>query len=314
MDVMPTDPPDAAPPTPAEPYLQYADQLVRTIRETLPKAMDGDDAKAVHHCRVATRRMAAFLEATKTLLAKPGRKRMDRALRKVRRRLGALDADVSLGHLADGAFKSDGPAVEWVGRQVNRDRGVAMDDLGKGLSLEKTIVELDHWPALRNEIALSCDSLPRSLIQSLHTRLATFSESADALAKTADGEAAVPQGVPTAGRVEPHAVRIAGKALRYTLELAGAGLAEPPEELLRDFKKLQDALGLWHDFIVLAERALRRSLDHQLILHDAALQCDVLDFAGRCLDEVRDRLREFARLWRKSRGGHAKGDRSGVST
>lgn len=297
MGTMSNEPPI---PLPAEPYLAYADQLLESIRQNLPKAIEGDDAKAVHHCRVATRRLSAFLEAAKPMLAKPARRRLKRMLKTVRRRLGDVrDADVLSGHLTDNEVQADATAQGWLHRQVSRERAVALESLHDKLSMDKVVGELDHWPTLRREIALSGDCFRQTLSQSLHEQLASFTAAADALANESKEESA---GVPTVGRVEPHAVRIAGKALRYTLELAAAGLPQPPEAVLDHFKELQDALGLWHDFVVLAERAMRRSLDCQLAYHDAALQSSVLKAAGLSLSEAQRRLAEFRDLW-KARGG-----------
>jgi CHAD domain-containing protein len=67
-----------------------------------------------------------------------------------------------------------------------------------------------------------------------------------------------------------HELRIDGKLLRYTLELAAPLGFGAPMPLLRAFKQLQDALGLWHDYVVLGEQTLRYALDQQLPLHNSS--------------------------------------------
>ena len=56
-------------------------------------------------------------------------------------------------------------------------------------------------------------------------------------------------------------MRIAGKALRYTLEMAVVEGHTLPGPVLKAFKRMQACLGLWHDYVVLTEAALRASLE-----------------------------------------------------
>ena len=78
---------------------------------------------------------------------------------------------------------------------------------------------------------------------------------------------------------DPHELRIAGKALRYTLEMAVESGHPLPAAVTRTFKRMQDALGAWHDMVVLAERALHATLDAGLAYHDPALHLAVADVA-----------------------------------
>jgi CHAD domain-containing protein len=97
-----------------------------------------------------------------------------------------------------------------------------------------------------------------------------------------------------------HALRIDGKLLRYTLELAlPIGFHIPPT-LFRVFKRLQDALGLWHDYVVLGEQCLRTAMDQQLSLHDPRLYGQVLALAQRCWRDSEMQLDRFCRLWNRS--------------
>jgi hypothetical protein len=101
--------------------------------------------------------------------------------------------------------------------------------------------------------------------------------------------------------VDPHAIRIAGKSLRYTLEMAVAAGYVIPSEVMKSFKKMQDALGLWHDYVVLTERMLAMSSDAQLAHHDAATQRNILALAQVTLGRAERFLEKFAGLW-KTRG------------
>ena len=100
---------------------------------------------------------------------------------------------------------------------------------------------------------------------------------------------------------DPHAVRIAGKSLRYTVELAVAAGHKLPAAVVRSFKKMQDALGLWHDMAVLAETILKLSLKHELPLHNLPLQADLLALAGRFLRQGDRQLTQFKSIWQRHR-------------
>ena len=68
-----------------------------------------------------------------------------------------------------------------------------------------------------------------------------------------------------------HELRIAGKLLRYTLELAEPLGYQLSPSVLKSFKQLQEALGLWHDDVVLGERALFDRARADAVLPPAAV-------------------------------------------
>ena len=45
-----------------------------------------------------------------------------------------------------------------------------------------------------------------------------------------------------------------------------------PATVMRLFKKMQDALGQWHDLVVMAERLMSLSIEQLLAHHDALVQ------------------------------------------
>jgi hypothetical protein len=68
---------------------------------------------------------------------------------------------------------------------------------------------------------------------------------------------------------------------------------------MRTFKRMQEALGLWHDFVVVTEWAMRASLEGLLAHHDTKLQADVLSLARLTLSRSEQRLNKFAVLWKE---------------
>jgi hypothetical protein len=73
-----------------------------------------------------------------------------------------------------------------------------------------------------------------------------------------------------------------------------------PKSVLRTFKKMQDALGTWHDFVVLTETAMELSVEQILPATDAPMQQRVLDLAEFSLRRSQAHLKQFVDLWKKN--------------
>ena len=134
------------------------------------------------------------------------------------------------------------------------------------------------------------DAVDTLLAESLHHQLDDFASSAEPLLRPA-GE--------SAPNANPHAVRIAGKLLRYTVEMAEVEGHKLPSSVLKSFKKMQDALGLWHDYVVFAETAMEISVGEILAAINPSLQQRVLDLVSLALKRSQIQLDKFAKLWRK---------------
>jgi hypothetical protein len=92
-------------------------------------------------------------------------------------------------------------------------------------------------------------------------------------------------------------LRIAGKNLRYTLELAEEHGRDLPRKTLRTFKRMQDALGEWHDFVVLAQKAMEACVEAELPQCDHLLQGKMLEFTRRLMARSEAQLQKFGKLW-----------------
>jgi hypothetical protein len=62
---------------------------------------------------------------------------------------------------------------------------------------------------------------------------------------------------------------------------------------------MQDALGLWHDDVVLAECVMSLSLDERLAHHDAPLQSNLLEMARSFLARASKELDRFGKIWKE---------------
>jgi CHAD domain-containing protein len=278
------------------PLLQREDELVDELRENVPKALKEFDEEAIHQARVATRRLKAALELTGPVLPKDQHKPFSRALRKLRRRLGPLrDLDVMIGHLqAMSKQKTSHGAIVWLLGRLEQARVDARKMDAKESSPGRVLARLGTWWGVRDATASVREAIDSLLAEALHLQLDSFAEQADQLvARTTSQTVAVLDEEPN----DPHALRIAGKSLRYTLEMAQAEGHDLPRKVMKAFKRMQESLGQWHDYVVLSERAMQESLAALLPHHDAALQNEVLDLAKSFLRRASKHLAEFATLW-----------------
>lgn len=267
------------------PVCKHLDGLVELMGQVTGKALTEFDEDAIHKARVTTRRLKAAMELLEPVLEKDSYRPMARMGRRLRRRLGPLrDIDVMLGHLEKiKPTMKFAPAVEWFRDRLHEQRDKSRLKSSHKSSPAKVLVRLKTWPMLRQEIVAAGERVDPLLAESVHLRLDAFTEHANHL-----------------GGTDPHELRIAGKSLRYTLELAKAQGHRLPAKILRAFKRMQDNLGEWHDHVVLAERVMQACIDCDLPLHDAAMQRQVLGLVDFSMKRAQLELERFGRLWEET--------------
>jgi len=279
-----------APPANEPPLLAHLDRLMEELHTQAPKAINDWDEEGIHRARVATRRLSAALELVKPVVGKKRRKALAKVLRKLRRRLGPLrDADVMIGHLQELTASGEkyAKAIEWLTGTIRAARETSRQASARGGSAAQVLEDLGGWHPVREQIAGSADALPRLLVESLHLQLDAFVEQAGRVTQSSAG----------ARHHDPHELRIAGKALRYTLEMAVAQGHKLPASVMKRFKRMQELLGAWHDFVVLTDTAVRASLEALLSHSDPALQERVLDLARLTLRRSSKYLAGFDTVW-----------------
>jgi CHAD domain-containing protein len=279
------------------PLLAHLIALLEELRARVPAALGEWEPEAIHQSRVATRRLKAALDLMKPVLSKRPRRKLGRILRKLRRRLGPLrDADVMIDHLQDFGESSaqHAPAAAWLARRLGEERESLRQKTSKGKRPATVIAKLGAWEPVRCEIETAREALDSLLAESLHLQLDAFAEQADRLCEPAADDHPRSDGE----RQDPHELRISGKALRYTLEMAAAHGHELPGSLTKTFKKMQDALGDWHDYVVLAEHATGAAIEDQLAHHAPDLMRDLFELVRDILDKSKHELDDFRRRWR----------------
>jgi CHAD domain-containing protein len=270
------------------PLLKYLDSLVENLRKLISSAIKGDDVDAVHDARVATRRLKAATDLLEPAISNRYRRPFNRVAKCLRRQLGPVrDLDVMLEHLREFKQPALQPAARWLGERLGEIRNSAVGRAAEKAPPARMLARLGCWWGLHHEIVGAMDRIGELLSQSVHLQLDAFVEQANDLA----GER----------RSDPHQLRIAGKSLRYTLEMATQHGVRLPASVTGLFKRMQTALGLWHDYVVLAERMMRESVECELALHNPRLQLQVLKLTQLTLAKAQGQLNRMARIW-KTRG------------
>jgi CHAD domain-containing protein len=277
------------------PLLGHLDRLMDELHAQVPRAINDWDEDGVHRARVATRRLSAALRLAEPVVRKKRRKALGRALRDLRRRLGPLrDADVMLGHLQELAAANGSKhagAVAWLWARLQERREALRQASKEGRGAGQVLADLGAWHPVREQIDEAAGQLPRLLAESLHLQLDAFAEQAARVAAGAESKPDTPH------YHDPHELRIAGKALRYTLEMAVAQGHDLPASVMKTFKRMQELLGAWHDLVVLTDMAVRVSLEELLSHRDPTAQEAVLDLARTTLRRSAKELAQFRKLW-----------------
>lgn len=276
------------------PLIDHVDDLLSALHDAAPLALEKFDADAVHDARVATRRLTAALDLLEPVLSKRHRKPMATGLKKLRRRLGGLrDADVMLDHLAQVAkVPRHSSAIHWLTDCAEQERDRLRKESSEKASADQLLKQIDIWPLVRREIEEARQAVDCLLAESLHQQTSLFAEQADRLC---DGGTAMSVAV----AVNPHDLRIAGKALRYTLEMAAVEGHDVGKRLMKAFKRMQEHLGIWHDLVVLADSALGQIVGKELTHFEPATSEEVLDFSKRVIQQSKRELAAFCRLWKR---------------
>jgi CHAD domain-containing protein len=270
------------------PIAQTMDQRVDDLRKLIPSALRDFEEEPIHKARVTTRRLAAALHLLEPVVSNDLYRKFDRIMKKLRRRLGPLrDLDVILSQLE--AHHAPADAIAWLHERLEAERARARKAAGEK-SINKPLSNLGVWWALHGQVEDAAPAVDSLLSASIQQQLNAFHERATQ--------------EPIA---DPHLLRISGKKLRYTLELAADHGHPLPKDVLKSFEKLQEALGQWHDLVVFSETIVRASLDAELALHSPAIAEGILDLSKQTLRRSTRSLQKFVELWKT--GGDAIADK-----
>ena len=293
----------SSPPPAAEPATlsRALGEKASTLRRLARRALRSSDADAVHDARVATRRLKAALDLLEPFLPARPRGKLAGSLRALRRALGPIrDHDVMLQHLAEMPAGRAPAGAAWVARRL-RERRLELGKAARKAKARRAAAGLAKWDGLAPAVGRAeATAGPRALLaRAVREQARAFAAGADRLARakapaSGGNGAAHPAGGPGG---DVHDLRVAGKRLRYTLELAAPLGGDVPASVGRDLKKLQDALGLWHDYAVLTAEVLRLATRADLPARRPELFGEVLALACDAWRASERHLAAFRRLW-----------------
>jgi CHAD domain-containing protein len=243
----------------------------RELFRHLQRAADGQ-RRAIHQARVASRRLREALPVAPGSRHSRRRDNVLRDVRRIGRALGPVrELDVALKEFEDDDRRAgfDVEAVAALMAHLSALRAERMHELAHKLQR----VDLAQVEADANALARSSE---RSKASAWQGRLATF------MRKRAVRLVSELRAAGTLYALEPiHNVRIAGKKLRYTLELARiAGLQVSRE--LASLKRMQKLLGRLHDLQALQHLARETASTSELAAVTAGLERMDRDFEREC--------------------------------
>src|SRR5438874_431258 len=226
----------ATPDAPADSVarIALAERLV-AVHHFLDNALGGsNEAEHIHQLRVWTRRASAAMKLFEPALPGSQTRRMKKLLRKVRRTAGAIrDCDIHLERL-----RREQPAVpKRIVREITRERRQACHKLkklrrrlqgnGRMEKLIERLLEKIGWP--KRHSSRDAPTFSTFCRQQIKPLAAEFFKLAEADLSDTN---------------TLHALRIAGKRLRYALELAPAAMpSREHRQLSTSLNKVQDRLG-----------------------------------------------------------------------
>ncbi|MGH3869914.1 MAG: CHAD domain-containing protein [Pseudonocardiaceae bacterium] len=247
------------------------DTRLRTLLARDPGTRIGEDPEELHQMRVAVRRMRAALKAARPLLDRAWADDLRAELGWLGRALGPVrDADVLIERLRGRAAAFDGTsraAVETLIEALVADRETARAEMLATLGSDRYTALLRRLAAaVSKPLPAAGPSAGPGLVELVHTEYRRLAKA-----------------VRLAGEDPPdevlHALRIQGKRLRYTGELAATTGRKPVRELVESTVALQDVLGEHQDACV-AQHRVKQLLDD---LGDV-VDFDVVFAAGRLVE------------------------------
>jgi CHAD domain-containing protein len=256
------------------------------FNSAVTQCVEGAAPEAVHGVRTGSRRLQAMLEAmlredAAVPLRQPG-KRWLRQLKQVRRAAGTVrDLDVQRKLLEHWIANENTPLEKQAGvldAWLKGRRKHLASDMQKKIGKRQQELEQRQaaFLAVLGSVGLDGGAVPRS---SDAVALEQFVRSADAM--------------PLLDVENLHDFRKATKKARYVAESGSAG--EEYSSVARALKRVQDAIGDWHDWVCLSQEAgaalskggaeLTASLGHEVDRHFSAALRITQTMRGRLVGE-----------------------------
>lgn len=246
-------------------------QRLTTLVDAMPAAQAGD-IRSVHQARVASRRLREALPVLRKTVHKHTLTHVRQQVREMTRALGPVrELDVALAHLDELGRRSriSSRALGCVRQAIARERLACRREMlatitpGKVEKLRQRLGHVSTGPETPQ---------PPSALQDAGTQVG---RRARRLASAIDHAG----GLYLADRL--HRVRVAAKKLRYAMEIERELKRSKATARIAQLKRLQDLLGLMHDFEILIDRT--RAVQAEIAGSDRTLTVE-LDTLIRALE------------------------------
>jgi CHAD domain-containing protein len=213
------------------------DKLVRISRRS-----SGAKPETVHQLRTTIRRVETLLATTLPTLGRKEQKLL-KQLDRLRRRAGKVrDLDVQIQALGSLRLES-----------ITRDRARVMAFLEKARAKRESKLLRDFQNEVDGGLHKRLKRTAARLQRELSKPAQPGSDEQRFLAAALDKFAAVVKQHPALSEGNLHDFRMASKRVRYLAEMAGEG--PRVAAVIEPLKRIQDAIGVWHDWLTLAATA-----------------------------------------------------------
>jgi CHAD domain-containing protein len=224
--------------------LKLARKRLQKFATLMPKVLLSDDPATIHDLRVWSRRLQQALRVIHPAAKPPKSKKVLGVLRRVRRALGPCrNLDVNLDLIKEKHQHSGAAAVQraWgaVQKELEVKRGTFLERARHEVSRHDLFSFIARAQALID--AADSDADPVEILEKgIAKSMKEWQEAFASATEQRDG-------------VHLHEFRIAGKRLRYRVELLAELGENKAKPLVEALKQLQNALGDWHDRSVLVD-------------------------------------------------------------
>ena len=289
-----------------------AARCLRKQAKRLSRQLEGvrraDDVECVHQTRVASRRLQAALKMFRNCLEPDQRKRWRKEIRRVVDRLGeARDGDVQIEYLCRALRSVDRvecyPGIARLLSRTERRRERLQKPVLKAVDRLQSADVLEEMRRAAKQLAKGGGRRPKTVRSETSLRITgqRVVGQLEKLLRHEDGLA------DCEAKGRHHAMRIAAKRLRYTMEIAGPVYEGGLDEAVKTVKKLQVFLGDVHDCDVWIERlddfdrSLRRTIRKRYGTDAPAEPLTVgIDYLRSQRQDRRERaFRDLVDYWRK---------------
>jgi CHAD domain-containing protein len=225
--------------------------LNRDLSTAFSKVLDDAKPKSVHRLRTTIRRIESLVSYTNPQISKKEERTLEK-ITDLRKRAGKVrDLDVQTDLLLDlgnGSTAKDRKTLANLMEKKRIQQARRLESAIKKLHDHKFFDRLDR---IAEQAGVPQDSKNRPLVPLEEAKAQLLKIANDFGSGQALGQAIKPSRL--------HVVRIALKRIRYLAELAEESAEQ--KDFMRELKSTQDALGDWHDWQELAERAEKRFSD-----------------------------------------------------